>query len=417
MSGQEDFSATLLDSFEQYRACDLADLALEYIAPTGDAECFSHCDVIGLIEDIAHRIWSHGVLPGDRVVLAPTSGRTFFIGFWACQLNGAIAVPWKVPDPQTSDADAIVRPFLDLCEPSLVLLDPDQDGTGFAEIPTLHLNFEAHRAPEVATRSRATVSPDALALLQFTSGSTSEPKGCMLTHRAILANATRIYERAQGNPGETCVHWVPLHHDMGLMGGVLAPVILKQRTVIIEPRRFMSRPLSWVNALAGRGPVHFSVSNFALAMVLKRIKRLTLESDALCDVKNIFCGAEPIDAALVRDFIDALKPFGLPADAVHPAYGMAEATLLVTSRKAGLLAQRFRECIEQEKTGANLPDKELVSGGVPPYRTSVRRYRNTGHQQICANRQCCAKGLPRRPWYINRCVALRRESHPQDHER
>jgi acyl-CoA synthetase (AMP-forming)/AMP-acid ligase II len=358
---------TLYDAFQKYRESELTDFALEHMGVDGAVSRFTLKETVGLIESNAADMQALGVIAGDRVILAPDLGSAFFVGFWACQLIGAVAVPWKRSEGTSVDARNAVQLFVSLCQPKLTLVEKEVSEFELAGISTMVLKLDQIHGCYFVKPDKAPVSTEDLAILQFTSGSTSNPKGCMLSHRAVLANAMQIYERAAGKIGETCVHWVPLHHDMGLMGAVLAPVILQQRTIIIEPRCFMTKPLCWINMLADRGPVHTSVSNFALAMVLKRANRLKLKSDSLSEVKNIICGAEPIDASLVRAFCNALEPFGLRPDAIHPAYGMAEATLMMTSRKAGLYTQSLRSGMRDQQTDTQIPEneKEYVSVGIP----------------------------------------------------
>jgi acyl-CoA synthetase (AMP-forming)/AMP-acid ligase II len=215
------------------------------------------------------------------------------------------------------------------------------------------------------------VSSTDLAFLQFTSGSTSDPKGCMLAHGAALSNATDIFRRGKCEPGTTSVHWVPLHHDMGLMGGVLAPVVMQLRTTLMEPRCFMTRPLSWLTTIADRGVAHTSVSNFALAMVLKRTSRLKLASGALANIRNIFLGAEPIDPQLVGRFLDAMAPFGLAPGAIHPAYGLAEVTLVATSSPGGLRSKAFAKSALSDKREED-GTKEVACLGKPLPTTQVK---------------------------------------------
>lgn len=369
--------ATLIEAFGEYQGFGFENFALKSIDARGREQHYSHNEIVDLVHHSATLLLDAGVKKADRIMLGMADPAAFFVGFWSCQIVGAIVVPFK--KPENDEAAEVMSYIISDCAPKLIFEDTPVFQSGLdVEIRTLDL------APQSASGSTAlpdlTVLPEDIAVIQYTSGSTSNPKGCVLTHKAMLRNCTGIFGRSGGRAGETCIHWVPLHHDMGLMGGVLAPVVLKARNVLIETKRFMTQPLSWVKEMALHGPCHSSVSNFALSMVLKRSNRLDLEANSLAMIKNIFCGAEPIDAKLVRDFNCALGRFGLRPDAIHPAYGLAEVTLMATSRKGGLLSKKLSVSSRLIETSNEAPAHEYVSVGRPLPGSQIRIIDDSGQE-------------------------------------
>jgi fatty-acyl-CoA synthase len=368
---------TLIEAFEDYRGFIFKSFALKSIDARGRERKYSRDEIVDLVHHSAALLVDAGVKKADRVLLGMGDPAAFFVGFWSCQIVGAIVVPFK--KPESDEAAEVMSHMITDCAPKLILVDaPVFPSEVNIEVRILDLDLQSTCSstglPDV------TVLPEEIAVIQYTSGSTSNPKGCVLTHKAMLWNCNGIFSRSGGRAGETCVHWVPLHHDMGLMGGVLAPVVLKAQNVLIETRRFMTQPLSWVKELALHGTCHSSVSNFALSMVLKRASRLDLEANSLESVKNIFCGAEPIDARLVRDFNCALGRFGLRTDAIHPAYGLAEVTLMATSRKGGVLSKKLSVTSDLVEPANQEPAYEYVSVGKPLPGSQIRVIDDSGKE-------------------------------------
>ena len=176
------------------------------------------------------------------------------------------------------------------------------------------------------------VGDDDLAFLQFTSGSTSTPKGVMVTHKNLAANAHAImFDGLRSDPErDKGVSWLPLYHDMGLIGFVIAPIFAEVPVVLLPTTSFVRRPSSWLDAVnRHRGTITFA-PNFAYALAVQGISARQMEGWDLSCVRALGCGAEPIDAITVRAFMDKFAPVGLKRTSILPSYGLAEATLAVT---------------------------------------------------------------------------------------
>lgn len=180
------------------------------------------------------------------------------------------------------------------------------------------------------------IAPDDVAFLQFTSGSTSQPKGVVVTHANLLANIRCIMELGlRVDAGDLGVSWLPLFHDMGLIGFVLAPIVHRSSVVFLSPLTFLKRPLTWFQAITRyRGTVSYA-PNFAYALCCKRIKDAELAGIDLGSWRVAGCGAEPIRAETLEAFAARFAPVGFAAESFLPAYGMAESSLAVSFSPAG----------------------------------------------------------------------------------
>src|SRR6185503_10136011 len=211
-------------------------------------------------------------------------------------------------------------------------------GTIQAKVPELHkvAAIEAVRSAREALRP-ATVSLDDTCFLQFTSGSTSRPKGVILTHENLAANVRAIMQLGLGvrDSVDSGVSWLPLYHDMGLIGFVIAPLYHVNTVTFLPPLVFLKRPVRWLETLTRyRGSVSFG-PNFAYALCVKRIKESEMSGLDLSGWRVAGCGAEPIRAENLRAFAERFAPVGFSEKAFVCCYGMAENTLAIAFSQAG----------------------------------------------------------------------------------
>ncbi|MBV9949187.1 MAG: fatty acyl-AMP ligase, partial [Myxococcales bacterium] len=172
---------------------------------------------------------------------------------------------------------------------------------------------------------------DDVALLQFTSGSTSRPKGVALTHANVAANVRCIMvDGLRVTPEDIGVSWLPLYHDMGLIGFVLAPLYNRVPVVHLPALLFLKRPITWFQAMSRHGGTTAYAPNFAYALCVKRIRPTELQGIDLSKWRIAGCGAEPIRPETLEAFAEAFAPVGFRREALLPSYGMAESTLAVT---------------------------------------------------------------------------------------
>ena len=293
---------------------------------------------------------SRGLGAGDRVVLILPTSREFLHAFWGCLLAGAVPVPVypPLPGPRFPAGVDRLRGILAAARPGAVVTIPILGeilaGAGLS-LPDPLFEGEADADPSAFLEAPPPSGPEP-ALIQFTSGSTRSPRGCVLSHRAIIRNAQAILDAIDLSDGEAIrqVQWLPLYHDMGLMAALflpLAPGAVGNRgyTVLQPPEEFLTDPVRWLELLS-RYRAHYSAApNFALGLVARKLAGSCPEID-LSGVRGIVVGAEPVVPETVRAFLDALAPAGLRPEAIRVAWGLAENVCFTTMSGPGLRVDR-----------------------------------------------------------------------------
>jgi len=282
---------------------------------------------------------SDRTIPGDRVVLLVPPGLDYVTAFFACLYAGVVAVPAYPPNPRRADprvsrmvADcgarvAVVSTALMLRLEGWLALTPELRGLQWLDVAeTQRSDASLWQAPDV--------TGDSLAMLQYTSGSTGDPRGVMLSHRHLLANLAAIHRVSAFRTSDNAVFWLPPFHDMGLIGGVLEPIYAAVPTALMTPATFLQRPAVWLQALSARRATMAGAPNSAFDLCVDRTtpdERAQLDLSAL---RVCFNGAEPVRYETMQRFADAFAPAGFDARAMLPCYGLAEATLLVSGGPA-----------------------------------------------------------------------------------
>jgi acyl-CoA synthetase (AMP-forming)/AMP-acid ligase II/acyl carrier protein len=281
---------------------------------------------------------AQGMKAGDQLVIFTRSNENFVIAFWAAILGGIIPVPVAVG---ISDEHRFKL---------FRILNQLDNGTLFTEqdlLERLKAFAEKHDVSDIREllRSRsvtqgridsdgngqlAAPDPDSTAFIQYSSGSTSDPKGVCLTHNNLTANICGIMEGIRWNPEERSLSWMPLTHDMGLIGYHLCAVSAGMDHAIMDTSVFVRRPLLWLQKASELKSTQLCSPNFGYKHFLKLFARKGIENLDLSNVKLILNGAEPISWDLCEEFLDAMAPYGLKRSAMFPVYGLAEATLAVT---------------------------------------------------------------------------------------
>lgn len=312
----------------------------------------------------ARALARHGVQPGDLVAtLAPTSPELVTATF-AIWHAGAVAVPLPLPMRMVSIEAFIdqTRQRIEAADCRFVLIDPLFAGQ-VPDLPRLKVvllsDLEADHELEVPRR------PDDLALVQYTSGSTTEPRGVMLTHANLIVSTGAMAEAAGFDPQTDVVFsWLPLYHDMGLIGTLLTPAVSGAVLWLMSPLSFLARPATWLEGMQETGTTVTVAPNFAYALAI----RLTRDGGYdLSRLRLALNGAEPIDAEAVRAFLKAGANCGIRPDVAFPVYGLAEATLGVafpTLDDTFVVDQISRDLAEAEhRAEPCVGGKEVVSEG------------------------------------------------------
>ncbi|MEU6829420.1 fatty acyl-AMP ligase [Nocardia beijingensis] len=355
-------------------------------APDADEIAWRHDDLLAVASRAATGLADAGVRKGDRVLLCLPTSAEFVTAFFGALLLGA--VPTAVATPGGFGAAEI---FLDRFTRLLAYLEPAAvvaAGSVPADVPlpasvaaidatVLHALAGAPDTPALTPRLPA---PDDLAFIQATSGSTGTPMGVQVTHANLAANCEQIARAAAIGPGDTWVGWLPLYHDMGLIGGFLTPLFRGVDAVLIPPNRFLRHPADWLRAVHRHRGTLTAAPNFAYGYAAARIADSELDGLDLSTWRFLFCGAEPIHPATVRRFVDRFRAWGLPPDALVPCYGLAEASLAVTvSQPRAPIAYDSisRRALAEDDMAVDVPADDgdaldIVDCGAPVAGTEVR---------------------------------------------
>jgi acyl-CoA synthetase (AMP-forming)/AMP-acid ligase II len=313
--------------------------------------------------------------PGDRVLLMLPSAREFIVAFLGCLYAGRVAVPAYPPRPNQSldRLNAIVRdarPAVAIATSAFSHSTSVDRGTPpeWGEMsqltlgPLLEGDSDPWKAPAVAGE---------IAFLQYTSGSTCDPKGVMVSHANVMANQEMIAQ-AFGHSEQTVVAgWQPLFHDMGLIGNVLQPLYLGVPCILMPPTGFLLKPRRWLEVISRYRVTTSGGPNFGYDLCVQKISEEDRAGLDLSCWSVAFNGSEPVRAATLDRFVERFGPCGFRREAFYPCYGLAEATLFVCGGAAvesPVLCQAppdesSRPGAEVSSEGRPVPTRELVSCG------------------------------------------------------
>lgn len=308
-----------------------------------DGETESHKLTFGQLEHrvraVAAQLQERGAT-NQRALLLYPPGLDFIVAFLGCVYARVVAVP--AYPPRSNQNLTRLRTVIEDASAGWVL-------TTSSLLSNLEAQFE--RVPELRTLSwlstndipvechdawrEPEVRGETLAFLQYTSGSTGAPKGVMVTHGNLLHNE-RTIQLAFGHSERTLfAGWLPLFHDMGLIGNVLQPLYLGIPSVLMPPAAFIQKPARWLHAISRYRATTSGGPNFAYDLCTRKVSPEQREGLDLSSWEVAFNGAEPIRANTLQRFLDTFKPYGLRPSALYPCYGMAETTLLVSGGVAG----------------------------------------------------------------------------------
>jgi acyl-CoA synthetase (AMP-forming)/AMP-acid ligase II len=281
--------------------------------------------------------------PGDRALLLYAPGLDFVTAFYGCLYAGIIAIP--VAPPQLSKLQIGLGRLASITRNSaarLLLTSADIE----AQITPVLAEAEdlaplrvvaTDRVPADAAEGYVppSITADSVAYLQYSSGSTGEPKGVILTHRNVLANVRLIAEHTAADADSVGVTWLPTFHDMGLLMGVMQPVYSNRPIISMSPMAFVRRPIRWIGALSRFGATHTVAPNFAFELAVRRISADQAKDFDLSRLKAALCGAEPIRADTMNAFAAHFALTRFDPNSLFPCYGLAEATVFVTGGPVG----------------------------------------------------------------------------------
>ena len=316
------------------------------------------------------RFQAFGMQPGDELVLFTGNNEQFIDGFWACLHGGIVPVPVAVgiSDDHRHKLLTIFgqlqRPWIYTEEGQLARLREFAEAHGrlgeFESLSARALCVE-HISELGGPGEVRAAAPEDTAFIQFSSGSTSDPKGVVLTHANVMTNIRGIIEHARFTPEDISLSWMPLTHDMGLIGFHLCMLAAGIEHTIMDTRLFSRRPLLWIQEASARGATLLSSPNFGYKHFLKVHESRGLGDVDLSRVRLIFNGAEPISVPLCQRFLETLAPFGLRAEAMYPVYGLAEASLAVSFPPPGRAPRSVS--VDRRQLAIGQPCRTLSASG------------------------------------------------------
>lgn len=313
-------------------------------------ERLTYVRLLTTARNVATALKKRGLKPGDRALLAFGPGLDFIRAFWGCVFAGLVPVP--APPIYPIRRERTLRRLQRIAEDCR---------------PTLTLNSTIPAELEGEPDGWQPPPTQDIAFLQYTSGSTRQPSGVVITQENLGANLSMLRSFHGQHAPVVMVHWLPLYHDMGLVRGMLSPLELGADCYLMDPQEFVQSPVRWLEAISRFKATLTGAPNFGYELAARKVK-----PDRALDLSSLriaFCSAEPIKHSTFTKFSEEFSPFGFSRDAFKPSYGLAEATVAVAgeldhyqTRELSISALRENRI---EKPATERDSTQLVSCGVP----------------------------------------------------
>ena len=323
-------SATLLDAFEAHVASQPAKDAFVFLGNgTDETDRLSYAALRARALGVADKL-RHSGIGHEPVLLAYPPGLDFIVALLACFYAGAIAVP--VPYLTARRARERMVHIARDCQPRAVVSDADVVDMlgGEAAAGAIRIGTDRNDASASLEASPSADATD-IALIQYSSGSTSTPKGAVISHANLAHNQRMMAEVFGHDAGSVGVNWVPMYHDMGLIGAVLQTLYCGSTSIMLPPLKVLQKPILWLEAISRYRGNTSTAPTFAYEMCLRSIPPQQRSRLDLRSWQVAICGGEPVRADVLEQFAAGFAVAGFAANAFVPAYGLAEATLLVAS--------------------------------------------------------------------------------------
>lgn len=304
-----------------------------------EEETMSFAELHRAAEDIAGHLLARTGCSGGVALLLYPPGLEFVRAFFGCLYAGVVAVPVYLPNARKDSWNRLEAVARDAGAAFVLINEGDRDGVArwLQECPNLGLTpLVTPSLRYVGPTAPVPIGPETLAFLQYTSGSTGDPKGVMVSHANLIHNQRLIQRKFEHDDSAVIVGWLPQYHDMGLIGNILQPLFLGATAILIAPASFLQNPLRWLQTIARYRATTSGGPDFAYRLCAERIGEEHKADLDLSGWEVAFNGAEPISAATLEKFHQAFRRCGFRKQAFFPCYGLAEGTLFA----AGSVRQR-----------------------------------------------------------------------------
>lgn len=333
-------------------------IAYIFIEPNKDIN-ITYKNLLDRVSTVANNI-KQACTKDDRVLLVYAPGLDYIIAFYACLLANVIAVP--VYPPSSKELIDKLQLIIDDANPTLALSSQDIVNkikqlrvlkklsrlplaarliNSFIQNKSANVNWDFDTLrwlptdnltlnPTLSTDHLITGSASDIAFLQYTSGSTGNPKGVIITHANIIHNLQLQKQGFELEDNDILANWLPPYHDMGLVGAIMQPMFLGVKGILMSPIQFIKKPVNWLKMISDHRATISGGPNFAYSLCVKKIKNEELNEIDLSSWRNAFCGAEPISSNVLEAFASRFSSLGMNKKAFFPCYGLAEATLFVS---------------------------------------------------------------------------------------
>jgi acyl carrier protein len=351
-----------------------------------EGEVLSYRALAEAAQCIAADLLNRGIQPGQTVAIMLPTGRDYFISFFGILIAGAIPVPIYPPARMNQLEEHLKRhvAILDNCQAAALITIPEAGRIARllrTQIQSLNHIITSEDLNQTAARAGSPlIKPVAdthdIAFLQYTSGSTGSPKGVTLSHANLLANIKAYGQAIDIQPHDVCVSWLPLYHDMGLIGSWFGSLYFGIPLIIMSPLSFLARPQRWLNAIDRYQGTISAGPNFAYELCARRVRDADIQDLNLSSWRGAVNGAEAISPKTLKRFCDRFAACGFKRESMMPVYGLAESSVGLAFPPLGrgpIIDRINRELFTKTGQAIPIPDDELTDA------LQVREFVACGH--------------------------------------
>ncbi|MCW8934317.1 MAG: AMP-binding protein [Gammaproteobacteria bacterium] len=389
-----DTSLTLIDVLNWHVASHPDRPHIRMYTDEGDGEVITYRQLKNKAIHVAGELQQLGLQATEPVVLMLPSSAEYFYSFFGVLLAGGVPVPIYPPARLSQLEDHIHRHvrILTNCHAKTFITVPEAKGVAHllkSQVPNLqHIVTAAELTSSTAIATAPVITANDIAFIQYTSGSTGTPKGVVLTHANLLANIRAMGSVVKAEPKDVFVSWLPLYHDMGLIGAWLGSLYFAMLFVVMPPLSFLARPERWLWAIHHYHGTLSASPNFGYEYCLRRLNDEDLEGLDLSSWRAAFNGAEPVSPETLNNFSQRFKTWGFTDKAMMPVYGLAESTVGLTfpPLNRGPIIDRIERTTFMQTGYANSAQEDdeqalrFVSSGPPLANHEIRIVDQAGHE-------------------------------------